>query len=645
MAGGKKYPKYSVLMTVYAKEKAEYLKEAIDSMLNQTIKPSEFVLVEDGPLNDGLYIVIKQYKKNPIFKVVTLKENQGSGPASAVGVEACTYEWIARLDSDDWSVPSRIEKQFDAFLTNEELDIIGSNCNEFIGGRNNIVSRVVLPETNEELVKFAKRRCPLRNSAILVKKEAVLKAGNYRKFDLFEDYDLYVRMIQKGAKQYNVQEPLVFVRTSRDFYKRRGGIKYAKRIMKFKNEQRRTKYYTFKEWIISTIPHVGVALVPNFARKYIYKKMLRKDIRTPKIDDNKNRSITVLHVTDLSTINSNGVAVAVKQYLKYEKNKANVAVYNCNKDVKCGGVKVFNRKNYRKISDLPGIYSHPDLVIFNEVYKPRYIRMYKWCRKNNIKYIVIPHGCLTRGDQEKKKLKKKVGNALLFNNFLKNASAIQFLSDGEKNNTDFRPKNSIVRGNGVEKCGENSPSTVNVVYIGRYDINHKGLDIILDTCQAYGEWFRNNNVSLELYGKETGSDKHKMIETVNKYLISDFVHINGPIYNLEKEKVLSGAYCFIHSSRYEGQPMAILEALSYGVPCMVSQGTNMAKYIDNNKCGIVANNKEEIFKSIKILHDDNNLRYKMSLNARSCCIRDYAWPIVAARTIDDYKKILETYNG
>ena len=276
MTGGKRYPKYSVMMTVYSKEKPEYLKEAIDSMLNQTIKPSEFILVEDGPLNDGLYEVIKGFKKEPIFKVITLKENQGSGPASAAGIEACSNEWIARLDSDDWSARDRIKKQFDAFLANPQLDIIGSNCNEFINTRDNVVAHVVLPETNEELVKFARRRCPLRNSAIIAKRESILEAGNYRKFNLFEDYDLYARMIQEGAKLYNVQEPLVFVRTSEDFFKRRGGIKYAGKILKFKNEQLRTGFFSFKDWAIGTIPHVGVALMPNFARELVYKKMLRR---------------------------------------------------------------------------------------------------------------------------------------------------------------------------------------------------------------------------------------------------------------------------------------------------------------------------------------------------------------------------------
>ena len=277
MAGGKKeYPKYSVLMTVCAKEKPVFLIESIDSMLNQTVKPSEFILVEDGPLTKELYRVIRKYKDNSDIKVIKLKENQGSGPASAKGVLSCQYDWIARLDSDDFSVPTRIEEQFNVYLKDNNLDIIGSNVDEYFETHENVISHVVLPETDAELQKFARRRCPLRNSAIIAKKEAILNAGNYRRFDLFEDYDLYTRMIQKGAKQYNVQKPLVLVRTSKDFYKRRGGISYAKKILRFKNEQLRNGFFTKKDYIASTLPHVSVALMPNFARDLVYKKMLRK---------------------------------------------------------------------------------------------------------------------------------------------------------------------------------------------------------------------------------------------------------------------------------------------------------------------------------------------------------------------------------
>ena len=268
-------PKYSVLMTVYVKEKAEFLREAIDSMLGQTVKPSEFVLVEDGPLTDELYSVIAEYKKNPIFKIVTLKKNQGLGLALRRGIKECSNDLIARMDSDDYSKNDRMEKQLRILEKDPDLDIIGSNIDEFTEKHTNVKCHVILPENNDKIVSYSKKRCPFRHSAILYKKQAVLRAGNYRHYYLFEDYDIYIRMIRSGAKSYNIQEPLTYVRVSDDFFKRRGGIKYAKSIIKFKTEQLKTGYFSIKDYLISMPAHVFVCLMPNTIRDFIYRKILR----------------------------------------------------------------------------------------------------------------------------------------------------------------------------------------------------------------------------------------------------------------------------------------------------------------------------------------------------------------------------------
>lgn len=275
MAGGNKYPKYSVLMTVYAKERPEYLKEAIDSMLNQTIKPSEFVLVEDGPLNNGLYEVIEGFKKKSIFKVVTLKKNQGSGPASAVGIEACSNEWIARLDSDDYSVADRIEKQFALLDKKPKLNVIGANIIEIQTENPDNQQKVILPAENDEIRRFTGRRCPFRTSAILFKKDIVLEAGNYRAFHRVEDYDMFARLVAEGAVCANVQEFLSYMRIDKDYYKRRGGIKLAKSILRLKKEFRKKKIANRRDWIVSTPIQVVVCLMPNTLRDVFYRKVLR----------------------------------------------------------------------------------------------------------------------------------------------------------------------------------------------------------------------------------------------------------------------------------------------------------------------------------------------------------------------------------
>lgn len=270
--------KYSVLMSVYKNDNPEWLKIAIDCMLNQTTKPSDFVIVEDGPLPKKLDNTVNNYKtKHPkLFNIIKLEKNLGLGPALKIGVENCKNEFIARMDADDLCFPDRIEKQFAIFDKNKNLGLVGSNVEEFEGDIKNIISHVILPETHAEIEKFSKSRCPFRHPSLLYRKSAILKAGNYREFYLCEDYDLYVRLLKTDCKCYNIQEPLTYMRIGKDFYKRRGGIKYLKSIMKFKTEQLKTGYFSFSDYIKSSAPHVVVCLLPNSARDYIYRNFLRR---------------------------------------------------------------------------------------------------------------------------------------------------------------------------------------------------------------------------------------------------------------------------------------------------------------------------------------------------------------------------------
>lgn len=278
MARKPKFPSYSVLMSVYYKENPEWLKISINSMLKQTAFPSEFVLVEDGPLTDELDKVIEKYQKKykDLFKIVKLKTNQGLGPALKIGVENCTNEYIARMDSDDYSIPTRCEKELEKIVEDNDLDIVGSNVAEFIDNIENVQAYRMLPETNEDIHKYAKRRNPFGHPSVMLRKSKVIEAGNYREYYLCEDYDLWLRMIEKGAKCYNFKEILVYMRVSPDFYKRRGGIKYLKSILKFKTEQFKKKRFKFGDYVISSCASIVACLCPNVVREFIYKKLLRK---------------------------------------------------------------------------------------------------------------------------------------------------------------------------------------------------------------------------------------------------------------------------------------------------------------------------------------------------------------------------------
>lgn len=272
---------YSVLMSVYYKENAKWFEESIQSMFMQTIQPKEFVLVEDGKLTEELENVVKKYKKKypKTMKVVKLDANVGLGPALQRGVKECSCEYIARMDSDDYSVPNRIEKEFEIFEKDSTIGMVGSNVSEFIDNIQNVICNVVLPQKDEDIIKFSKKRNPFRHPSIMFKKSEVIKAGNYREYYLCEDYDMWLRMIRNNCKCYNIQDNLVYMRISDDFYKRRGGIKYLKSINKFKKEQMTLGYFTKMEYLKSIIPHAIVCLMPNFMRDFVYRKMLRRKIK------------------------------------------------------------------------------------------------------------------------------------------------------------------------------------------------------------------------------------------------------------------------------------------------------------------------------------------------------------------------------
>src|SRR5690606_16896166 len=121
------------------------------------------------------------------------------------------YDYIARMDADDISILQRFEKQV-TYFENNSVDAVGSVIVEFKDDpyTSNILRQ--LPETHDEIVKFSRKRNPIGHSSIMFKKEAVLAAGNYHDFYLVEDYDLWVRMIQAGAKFYNFQTPITYMR-------------------------------------------------------------------------------------------------------------------------------------------------------------------------------------------------------------------------------------------------------------------------------------------------------------------------------------------------------------------------------------------------------------------------------------------------
>lgn len=267
---------YSVLMSVYVKEKAEYLKESIDSMLGQTIPPSDFVLMCDGPLTKELDEVIEGYEKQypKMFQVVRIPECGGLGNALAKGITYCRCGLVARMDSDDISVSNRCELQLEVFRAGKAA-IVGGNITEFEESPEHPLKERKVPEQPEEIQKFAKRRNPFNHPSVMFRKAAVLEAGNYQDCKGFEDYYLWVRMLKHGALAYNIQKTLVYMRTDAGMYERRGSLPYARQAWKARFKIHKTGYNSFVDFLVSAMGQLFVALIPVGLRKSLYQRLLR----------------------------------------------------------------------------------------------------------------------------------------------------------------------------------------------------------------------------------------------------------------------------------------------------------------------------------------------------------------------------------
>ena len=269
--------KFSVLMSVYFKESPSYLEAALSSIFTQTVMPDEVVLVEDGPLTFELDETISKFEKEypTILKVIKFETNRGLGQALHDGLLECSNEIVFRMDTDDISHKDRFEKQLKIFQE-KDIDAVGSNITEFDETMTNITSHRIVPEQDEDIKKMAKSRNPMNHMSVGFKKSAVLNSGNYIDMMYFEDYYLWVRMMAKGYKFYNIQDFLNDVRGGNDMIKRRGGKKYIKPIINFEKAILKLGYISKFEYLKNTTKRIIGSLIPNGLRFFLYKKLLRK---------------------------------------------------------------------------------------------------------------------------------------------------------------------------------------------------------------------------------------------------------------------------------------------------------------------------------------------------------------------------------
>lgn len=267
--------KFSLLMSVYHNDSPSAFKDALDSLVNSVVSPDEVVLVEDGPLGDELQSVISSFSNKLPVKNVKLASNVGLGKALSIGLRECSHEWVARFDSDDICHPARFHTQVAFIQQHENIDIIGTAIAEFESSKDDIHAYRKPPINHDEIVEYAKSRNPFNHMTVMYRKSKVLKAGSYQDNYLYEDYALWVKMINNGAITANIPEVLVYARTGNGMEIRRGGIKYAKSEVLAQLGFYQLGFINKRQFYTNLLLRVPVRLIPGKIRKLIYRKLLR----------------------------------------------------------------------------------------------------------------------------------------------------------------------------------------------------------------------------------------------------------------------------------------------------------------------------------------------------------------------------------
>lgn len=274
---------FSVLISVYHKERPDCLRLSLNSVFSQTRTADEVILVEDGPLGGELEAIVSNFEnKETSLKVIRLPKNCGLGVALNEGMSNCKYEYVMRMDSDDICFNNRFEKLMEVVECHPDLDVIGSWTQEFKADEGEEIQLTCIkkfPHTVEDNEAYCRKRCPVEHSAVVLKKASVIKAGGYQPFYLYEDYYLWARMFVTGCKFYNIQEPLLYFRTSDEAMKRRGGWKYAVSELRALRTFHKIGFLNQKQFAFTIVTRLPVRLLPNKLRKMFYIFFLRKYCR------------------------------------------------------------------------------------------------------------------------------------------------------------------------------------------------------------------------------------------------------------------------------------------------------------------------------------------------------------------------------
>ena len=273
--------KFSLLMSLYFKESPSYLNQALSSVwIDQTVRPSEIILVIDGPITKELQKIVNKWEIliSDKLVIVNLCENIGLGKALNKGLEHCSNEWAFRMDTDDICKPDRFEKQIQFIQSNPNVVVVGGQILEFDHTPNDLAVIKTVPTTYEDIKKFAQKRCPFNHMTVAYKKSVITELGGYQHHLFMEDYNLWLRVIGAGYKVANLPDVILYARVGNGMHARRKGYEYIKsekQLLKLKKE---LKLQSPIHANILFLIRSTFRLMPSSLLGKIYNTFLRKKV-------------------------------------------------------------------------------------------------------------------------------------------------------------------------------------------------------------------------------------------------------------------------------------------------------------------------------------------------------------------------------
>jgi glycosyltransferase involved in cell wall biosynthesis len=351
----------------------------------------------------------------------------------------------------------------------------------------------------------------------------------------------------------------------------------------------------------------------------------------------------IMHITATHLNKYGGIPVVLENLVKHQNEIQNVEsiVLSVKEETNNINSKYFYYSN--KIDHIKKFINeyNPDITIFHGLYFIEYIKISKILSRNDFKYFIEPHSSFMISAQKKGKIKKFIANKTIFNTFIKKAYGYIFLNDVEMANSIFKSNNDVIIPNGVETndlgFGKNVKDIIKLFFIGRIDISHKGLDILFEDLKKIDDQERNFIIDFYGVGAET---EIQIIEDYIKQFKNLKLAFKGPVFGEDKEDVYENYNMMILTSRYEGFPMTVLEALSYGNPCIVTEGTNVKQMIERNNLGWgteYGNISTTILKAVKDYQENNDFYIT---ETKKFVNRNFTWGKIAQKSVEQIFKVM-----